>query len=277
MQPQSFSSSSHKRLKLERMSGTSLTEEERQQALALKAAIESSDHIKSISDFDCVTVALACNGDLERALSVAFKLQCFREHYKIEEAVEDAIPTIRGFMHQQPGLILEVCYLPTEQTYWFFLDFAKFLPALVKSDQDFRFFQGGAYYIYRAMSSNIQGIRNGAITMIECEGASMQNVNFKFEERIFHELWAYNPVRYKETFCLHASMAFILLLGVLKRLMNNSQLASLKTTCSLGGYEGRVDALFKLPTLEIAQENLLARIEGYLVERYRNEREFSLT
>lgn len=259
------------------MSGISLTEEERQQVLALKAAIESSDHIKNVSDFDCVTLALGCDGNLERALEAAFKLQCFRELYKIEETVEDGIRTIRGFMQQHPGLILEVCYLPTEQTYWFFLDFAQFRPALVKSDQDFRFFQGGAYYIYRAMCSNIQGIRTGAITMIECEGVSMQNVDFKFEEKIFHELWAYNPVRYKETFCLHTNMSFVLLLGMLKRLMNCSQLASLQTACSFGGYEGRVDPLFKMPTLEIAQENLLGRIEGYLAERYQNEREFSLT
>jgi hypothetical protein len=254
-----------------------LTETERQQALALKAAIESSDHIKNVSDFDVVTVALGCEGNLERALEAAYKLQCFRELYKIEESVEDGIRTIRGLMQQHPGLILEVCYLPSEQTYWFFLDFARFLPALVKSDQDFRLFQGGAYYIYRAMSSSIQSIRKGAITMIECDGVSRQNVDLRFEERIFHELWEYYPVRYKETFCLHTPMVFVVFLGVIKRLMNNSQIASLQTACSFGGYEGRVDALFKMPTLEIAQENLLARIEGYLTERYQNEREFSLT
>jgi hypothetical protein len=260
------------------MSGTMmLTEAERQQALALKAAIESSDHIKNVSDFEVVTVALGCEGNLERALEAAYKLQCFRELYKIEETVEDGIRTIRGFMQQHPGQILEVCYLPSEQTYWFFLDFAKFLPARVKADTEFRHFQGGAYYIYRAMLSNIHSIRNGVITMIECDGVSRQNMDLRFQERIFHELWGYNPIRFKEIFCLHTPMVFLVFLGIVKRLMSNSQLASLQTACSFGSYEGRVDALFKMPTLEIAQENLLARIEGYLTERYQNEREFSLT
>ncbi|CAB9514045.1 expressed unknown protein [Seminavis robusta] len=253
-----------------------LTAEEKRQAMDLKEAVEAADHIENLSDFDYVTMTLGCDGDIPRAVDATYKLQSFRKLYNIQETPQDGVAALRGLMLSQPETILEICYLPTEHTYWFFVDFSKFRPALVQSYDDWRHFQAGAYYIYRAMASNLQSIKTGAITMIECDGVTTDNVSLEFEERIFIELFSYYPVRYKETFCLHSPMAFVVFLGVIKRFMSNRMLRSIQTAATFNGYDGRVDQLFKMPTVEIAQERLLSRMETYLTERYQNERDFSL-
>ncbi|CAB9511243.1 expressed unknown protein [Seminavis robusta] len=265
-------------------SSVTLTSVERHRALLLKAEIEQSEDMRNLPDYDHVHLVIAVWNDdrynerenIQRAVDVAYKLQCFRDLYKIQDTVEDGLNAIRGMMTLMPGGILDVSYMPDEETFSFFIDYKACHPSRVQTDGDLRCVQAMLYYYYRAMASDIQSIRNGVITMVELEGVSTENFDMTFEERCFYELRSYYPTIYKETFLLHTPMAALLFVNLIKRFMNHKQLATLHNTKSFMEYEGRVDQLFKTPTLEIAEEKLLERIRDYLTERYRKEREFRL-
>ena len=46
--------------------------------------------------------------------------------------------------------------------------------------------------------------------------------------------------------------------------------------CNFHGFEGRLDTIFCLPTPEAAKENLLMKLLGHLMVRYKVEQQFRL-
>lgn len=254
-----------------------LRDEEKNLALRVKEAVESNEQLRPISDFECAHLALSCGErTMEQIMDVAYKLQCFREMYRLHDTVEDGVATTRQLMEMQPGLVLDVSYLPHEECYTVSCDMAALCPQRVKTEADWRIFQGGFYYWIRATATNITTIRNGLSIVTECEGMGFHNLDIALQERTVHELWSYYPARHKESIWLNTPPAANMLYGVLKRILRKELMESWKIGGSIEGYEGRLDRLFLMPNAEIAGQALLRRLESYLTERYHNERTFRL-
>lgn len=253
-----------------------LSEEEKILALRVKQAVESSEQLHPLPDLEYVHLALTCHGTMEKILEVAYKLQCFREMYQLEDTVEDAMAILRQFMVLQPGLLLDVAYLPSEECYTASCDVAALFPDRIKTDNDWRIFQGGFYYMMRATASSIQTIRNGLCILTECEGMGFQNLDLRLQERTVHELWSYYPSNHKESVWLNTPPPANMLYAVLKRILKKELMDSWKIGGKIPGYEGRLDKLFLMPNAEIAGQALLKRIESYLSQRYRHEQTFRL-
>ena len=94
-----------------------ITDEERQRALEVKKAVESCEHLKPLPDLEYVNLALTCNCSMEGILEIAYKLQCFREMYNLKDTVEDGIKTFTSLTELQPGFLLDISYLPSEECY----------------------------------------------------------------------------------------------------------------------------------------------------------------
>ena len=58
--------------------------------------------------------------------------------------------------------------------------------------------------------------------------------------------------------------------------MSDQMKSKFQLGCCFYGYEGRIDGIFKIPTPEIAQANLLLRMHSYLTLRYYHQGIFQL-
>ncbi|CAB9510753.1 expressed unknown protein [Seminavis robusta] len=256
-----------------------LTRTEWERARAIKAAVEACDDVRNVPDFEYAKLAICCSASqkVEQIVEICYKLQAFRDLYSLKETMEDATTTLRSFFFHQPGLLMDVSYIPSEKCYTSSSDMAKMNFDRVQTDEEWRAFQGGCYYWIRSMESDFTAIRNGIIVLNECEGMSMmRNFNVVAQERAVHELWAYYPARHKESVWLNAPTAATLFYGILKRIINSELLRSWKLDGKLDGFDGRLDQLFHMPTMEIAQQALLQRMQRFLQKRNDNIQTFTL-
>jgi hypothetical protein len=65
--------------------------------------------------------------------------------------------------------------------------------------------------------------------------------------------------------------------SLLKPLVSKDSLPIWRIGCKLDGYDGRIDSLFKMPTMEVAQEMQIQRLARFLDHRKHNESTFRLS
>jgi len=234
--------------------------------------------IGSLTEYDYAQAAIAIGDqDMEVILDRLYKLQAFRQEYKIYDTAEEGMTLIYKLMMIMPGYILSVDFAPRYGSYIVVFDFAAFFPQRLQSIENMRIFMGALYYIFKCLSTNLKAVRSGLVVIAECEGTTEINFDMALEEEIMHKLFSYFPFHYKECLWLNTPSVANLAYGLLKPLVTREFLATWRMGCKLDGYEGRIDTLFKMPTQIIAQEQLLYRIEKFLNERHHNEDVFELT
>lgn len=86
---------------------------------------------------------------------------------------------------------------------------------------------------------------------------------------------AFYPLKWREVSWMHASVIGNLMHSLFKTLFGQDANV-IQLGVSLADYEGRLDAVFKVPTPEIALQRLFERYELYLNNRYRRQREFKI-
>ena len=114
-------------------------------------------------------------------------------------------------------------------------------------------------------------------SLFECEGASDQNFDEKFQEQLVAELLLSYPKRYRELYFVNAPMIVNTAYGLLKRHMTQN----MKDTFFLGhqvdGMEGRrIDVLFKTPTPEMARQHMVNNVRQLLLARYQRQATYVL-
>jgi len=233
--------------------------------------------IGRLTDYDYAQAAITIGDqDTEVILDRLYKLQAFRQEYKIYDNAEEGIQLIYKLMDLFPGYILSVDFAPRYGSYILVFDFAAFFPERLKTIEHMRIFMGGIYYIFKCLSTNLKAVRSGVVFIAECDGTTQENFDMALEEKYAHELFSYFPFRYKECLWLNTPTAANIAYALLKPLMTPEFLATWRMGCKLDGYEGRIDTLFKMPTQILAQEQLLGRIDKFLNERHLHEDSFEL-
>ena len=91
-----------------------------------------------------------------------------------------------------------------------------------------------------------------------------------------NELFNYYPFKHKESLWLRTPTVANIVYGCLKPFMSTELKSNFHLGCQLDGYEGRIDKLFQMPTPEIAQQNMLERMAGYLQARIDNQNNYVL-
>ena len=150
-----------------------LTDAEIEWAWAIKEALLQQEEVRMVSDYEIAQVALVSLGleDLESVLERLLVLQCLREEYNLNETPDEAVELVRRMTcQQQPGHILAFDLAPDSRSYVGVFDFAKIKPTAVKDPEDWRIYLGGYYYLLSAACANLTNVRDGFLTIIECEG-----------------------------------------------------------------------------------------------------------
>ena len=110
-----------------------ITPAERQKALDIRHAIQESTAeipIVTLSDYKCVCYAITCGHlPMNEVLDTIYKVQAFREQYHKEESLQDAIFSLRRFVHHMPGFLLDVSYLYSGNNYSITMDIARIYPS----------------------------------------------------------------------------------------------------------------------------------------------------
>lgn len=115
--------------------GMKLYPEEIRWALEIKEAIKASVNVQNVPDLEYAQWAIATceNQNVEAVLERAYKMQCFREQYKVGrthqvdyDPLEEGMELIRGYMKMQPNNILRIDYASRNGHYIFVFDYAQF-------------------------------------------------------------------------------------------------------------------------------------------------------
>lgn len=265
-----------------------ITSAELETARGIRKAMEDCDKtiypldLKRWSEYDYAQQAIVCTADLTDAESTKqlmerlYKLQCFREEYKIQDTVEEGVRMIQRLMEMMPGYLLSVDFAARYGSYIAVFDRAAFQPSKLALPEDMRTFLGAQYYIFQCLSTNLKAVRSGVVFITECQGMTSSNWNMQVEEEFISHLFGHYPFIHKECLWLNTPTVANIAHGLVKSMMPGDFVANWRMGCKLDGFEGRIDSLFKMPTLAIAQEQLLLKMEGFLAERGRNAGGFEL-
>ena len=191
--------------------------------------------------------------------------------------MEDGLERLKGFLEQQPGMLLNVDKCARHQHYVQVMDFAKFQPRMVQYDKDWKTFLSGMHYIMEALHPNLAAARNGLVGIVECEGMGFDNFCMEFEARLWHEHPTVYPARWHELSWVQTPTAANVLFSLLKPIMPQE----IRDVCQLGvkfdeAFEGRLDQLFLQPNEKAAMKRLIATVQSFLTQRYHNSLHFRL-
>lgn len=140
-----------------------LYNQERNKALAIKAAIASCEDLEPVSDFLCVQLALKDGDDVEAAVRRARHLQTFRQEYDIQDSYEQGIEICQTFLRNHRGHILSIAYNASEGNYVIIYDQARGdIEDVLNNDptgRNWRTFLAFGWYLYHALSPDLHAAR----------------------------------------------------------------------------------------------------------------------
>lgn len=142
--------------------------------------------------------------------------------------------------------------------------------------EDWRIHLGGLYYCWNALHSNILACREGVVHICECEGMKGDNFSMKHIRRIFSDLGEHYPFRHKEISWIRTPLAANLLYSFMKPLMRKDTRYKFQTGCNFYGYTDRLDGIFHIPNVEVAEHYLQNRLQDYLKTRYYLEQNYRI-
>lgn len=256
-----------------------LKQSEYDRALEIKANVEAAIHLHNLMDFDYVLYAIAATGEtMEQIMARIYTIQCFREHYGIQETPEEGMDLLYQFLGiQQPYLLLDMEYLEKDQSFFAVVDMAQFQPSRVKTRADHRVYLGGAYYMWHCQFPEFRCARIGMTVLTECMDTTLDNFDMKLNRRALHELMKCYPKVDKATYFIHSPLIPSMMYSMWKDLLPAKVRDAFHLDFSIKGLEDtRIDALYKQPTAEEAQARLILKIRQYLQDRYRNRENFRL-
>lgn len=260
-----------------------LTPQETEWALQIKAAIAAQPEIDVISDFMCAQLAIATEGNTAGAVERAAGLQAVREEYKFVDHYQEGRTGLRQLIERNPRQFLSFSYSELEGKFVLVHDAAQCDVSSARQMADgyrassprdqVRTLLVGGYFLHHAMSMDFTSIRQGVIVMIECEGYnwSMKG-DWKILQRFFSEVLQYYPMR-GQLRHFHNGLVFNIMASMLKPLLPEQMKDSFQVGCQ---FDGRLDEVFLVPTMEAASQRILERLGQALGRRYQNEHAFKL-
>ncbi|CAB9507575.1 unknown protein [Seminavis robusta] len=252
-----------------------LSNEERQWALSIKASIETNNEIDPVSDFACVHLAMIFQGDVEAAVESALHLQCFRQDYDIMDTLSDSRRALAKLIKLFPKFYMSYSFNKEDGNYYLVYDVTQFCIKKMTRTEMFTTFNAGAYFFKHAMTVDFALMRKGSVFIAECEGYSWtKHMDISMFQRVWLEVvWAY-PVRYHAVKAYNTGVMFNVFWSTLKKLLPAKSVGKYEAGYQ---FEGRLDSIFMVPTVEAANQTLLHNLDLILQRRYDLEKSFSLS
>ena len=255
-----------------------LSDEERQCALNLKAAVEASPDTQHLSDLHYAQFAITfseAREDIPQLLEHLQGLQTFREEYNINDTHSEGMAIISEFMRKYPGTLLSVAYDDEKDCYGVIFDRTKLFFNNVVSDDDWRILLGMSYYHLHAFFPDPYSMRNGMFVIGECEGmdSSGSGHAVAVAQRFWYHLCLNYPFKLASAKYYHTNMAHNMAFAMLKPFVSSCYTDKMEVGCQFGV---NIGSLYLVPTLELANQKYLNRLDSFLKKRYEYEAIFRL-
>lgn len=251
-----------------------LTKEELDWADAIKDCIEAMPDLDNLSDFMYAQLAIICEDDVTDAIERAFGLQIFREEYKIYDTREDGQRQMRNLLKLFPEQFLSFSFSQNDGTYVIIHDATKMNTTCLTTAEKINDWFAACYYIHTSMSPDLESVRKGCISCVECEGFDWtMKQDFKLMHKMFFELLTCYPFR-GQIKHFHTGMIINLIVATFRKILP----PHLKDKLLVGlSFDCRLDQAFLVPTAAAANKRMLTKIDEALKRRYDNESTFSLS
>lgn len=252
-----------------------LTEEETDWALNIKGAIEGSPDVDNLCDFMYVQLALVDQDDIESALDRAYHLQGFREEYGILDSRTDGLRHLGDYVDLFPRALLSFSFdYESTGSYILVHDHKGFNMKAINSEEKLRTMFTATFYGASCLCPDFESIRGGAIMIAECEGYNWtENIDLKTYQRFWSEIAAVYPMNFRLLKNFHCGVFINLLFSMTKKLLPADITCKVDMGCQ---FDGRLDDIYLIPTVESANKRLLERMGEALRRRYENMKTFSL-
>lgn len=249
-----------------------LTQQEHDWTVAIKAAIKAAPELDQVSDFMCAQLAIVCQNDVEDALRRCLGLQEFKKEYKVLNTFHEGYRCFQQVFGLFPEQNLSFSFSEKDGTYVFLHDSGKFEPTVFTNAEMADNWLKAMYYWHLNFCPDFESIRKGVIILVECEGMTMRRDVLKHYSALFSQLLTYYPIN-GQVRHYNTSAMMNVLCSILRQILPDH----LKDSFEVGlQFEGNMSEAFLVPTVEIANQRMLARMEETLQRRYNNEQSFSL-
>ncbi|CAB9514155.1 expressed unknown protein [Seminavis robusta] len=253
-----------------------LSAEEHEWALAIKEALMANPELEDKpSDFMIAQLAIVHHNDIETAMETAFRIQETREQYKIRDTYQDAYEKLTRSLELHYGTHMYFGFNHEEARYVAVFDIGRFDSRVSMNPRNAEYCFGGGWYCYHAMSPDFESVRRGAIILMECQGYdwSQRQVDLQYAQRHWSDVAGVYPLMIHRFKCFHTPTVFNIVKAVCKRLIPSHIERSVQLGCQ---YNGRLDALYLVPSVEAARQRVLVRMLECLQRRFAAEQSFRL-
>ena len=249
-----------------------LTKQEHDHAIVIKEMIESMPDLDNLSDLMYAQLAIVCKDNVEDAIERCYGMQEFREEYKIVDTYQQGALYLKRILELFPEQFLSFSYSDEEGKYVFVHDVEKFDTSAFTTAELADDWLRMMYYTHLLFYPDVEAIRKGIIIVIDCEGMTMRRGFLKHSKYLFDQFLAYYP---------HGGQARLFNTGTIMNtfacILRKFLPPDSRDQFIVGyQYEGGMGSGFLSPTVEVANQRVLSRMQQCLKARYDNEKLFSL-
>ena len=251
-----------------------LTRQERQWALDIKNAVEHVPELDKLNDFWYGQLAIICKEDVADAVARVQGLQHFRQEYDINDTLQDGCQALQGMIKLLPQHELAFGFSHSDGCYINVSDMAKYEPAkkITRHREEIQWF-AGSYYQLQAINPDLESIRKGSITLVECEGMEFKSKpEVKLLLKMTRELYAVYPFSGRVRH-YHTGVVYNLVASMMKKILPTDVADKFQVGLMA---DVSLDQLYLVPTPEIATQRLLLNMHNALKKRIANEKSFVL-
>jgi hypothetical protein len=253
-----------------------LTETEHNLALKIKTRVEHTPEVDHHSDYIYALLAITCRGRseedlIEDAVQRCLGLQEFRIEYKIADTYDEGSRLYQEVFNLFPEVYLSFSFSEREGTYIYVKDNSKFDPKVFTSAELADNWLRAMYYFFAVFFPDLESARRGVICFIECKGMGLRSDVLNHHTALYSQLVSAYPVNGQVRHFNTGAMMNVFV-SILRKLLPKH----LKDRFQVGFQFDQMSETFLSPTVEIANQRMIARMRETLKRRLHNEKTFSL-
>lgn len=138
-------------------------------------------------------------GDIESAMETLYRLQLFREEYKVAETLEESNQDLIRMVEIFPGHALSFSITraeghPGEEYFYCYVyDMKGWNLKALSSNEKVERFVRMVYYFMNAINPDLAGIRTGVCYVAKCEGFAWENMSINIYKRLLQDIGGVYP------------------------------------------------------------------------------------
>lgn len=250
-----------------------LTEQEHEWAVDIKEVVEGLTDLDNLNDFMYAQLAIICKNNTDDAIQRCYGMQEFRQEYKILDTHEEGERYLGKMFQMFPREYLSFSFSQKDGVYVFIHDAAKFEPKAFTAPDMADDWLCAMFYSHILFIPDLESVRKGIICLVECEGLGMRRDVMKHFQNFFSQFLSFYPF-FGHCHHYHTGTMINVISSILRKILPNQEL---QETYKVGlQFDGHMGDAFLVPTVELANKRMKARMLDNLQRRYNHEKSFSL-